>query len=76
MVLPTIIIVTGGDISVGLDGNQLFHDDPCVSYNYLKNLYNVNKIENDHLEYVRLKDIKIALLGSGAVGKSSLVQRL
>ena len=72
----TFQVSLGGDISVGLDGNQLFHDDPCVSYNYLKNLYNVNKIENDHLEYVRLKDIKIALLGSGAVGKSSLVQRL
>lgn len=66
----------GGDISADLDESQLFHDDPCVSYNYLKNLYNVKKIEDDHSEYVRLKDIKIALLGSGAVGKTSLVQRL
>lgn len=72
----TFQVSLGGDISEGLDESQLFHDDPCVSYNYLKNLYNVNKIEDDHLEYVRLKDIKIALLGSGAVGKTSLVQRL
>lgn len=66
----------GGDISVGLDESLLFNDDPYVSYNYLKNLYSVNKIEDDHLDYVRLKDIKVALLGSGAVGKTSLVQRL
>lgn len=73
---PIFQVSLGGDISLGLDESQLFHNDPCVSYNYLKNLYNVNKIEDKYLEYVRLKDIKIVLLGSGAVGKSSLVQRL
>ena len=72
----TFQVSLGGNITDGLDGSQLFNDDPYVSYNYLKNLYNVNRFEIDHLEYVRLKDIKIALLGSGAVGKTSLVQRL
>lgn len=72
----TFQVSLGGDVSAGLDQSRLFHDDPHVSYNYLKNLYNINKIEDDYLEYVRLKDIKIALLGSGAVGKTSLVQRL
>lgn len=73
---PRLQVSLGGNISAGLDESQLFHDNPNVSYNYLKSLYNVNKVEADSLEYVRLKDIKIALLGSGAVGKTSLVQRL
>lgn len=67
----------GGDISEGLDENLLFHSNPEVSYSYLKNLYTAaeEKKENNY-GLVRLKDIKIVLLGGGAVGKSSLVQRL
>lgn len=71
----TLQVSLGGNVSAGLDESQLFHNDPIVSYNYLKNLYSTNKKDNS-LEYVRLKDIKIVLLGSGAVGKTSLVQRL
>lgn len=72
----TFQVSLGGNISIGLDESQLFHDNPNVSYNYLKNLYNINEIETNKMEYARLNDIKIVLLGSGAVGKSSLVQRL
>ena len=73
----TLQVSLGGDISNGYDESQLFHDNPEVSYNYLKNLYNnIGKIKNDNSKYVRLKDIKIALLGAGAAGKTSLVQRL
>lgn len=65
----------GGNISAGLDESQLFHESPDIAYNYLKNLYSTSKEENSS-EYVRVKDIKVVLLGVGAVGKSSLVQRL
>lgn len=65
----------GGNISEGMDEKKLFHENPDISYQYLKALYNKSKVyvqpEND-----RIKDIKIALLGVGAVGKTSLVQRL
>lgn len=72
----TFQVSLGGDLSTGLDESQLFHDNPHVSYNYLKKIYNIDEVEDNSLEYVRLKDIKVVLLGAGAVGKSSLVQRL
>lgn len=66
----------GGNISAGLDENLLFHKDPDISYNYLRSIYQKNKSTTDKSEYSRLKDIKIVLLGAGAAGKTSLVQRL
>lgn len=64
----------GGNLSEGLDGTQLFNDNPEISYKYLKYLY-----KDEHENYpatMRIKDIKVMLLGAGAVGKTSLVQRL
>lgn len=53
----------GRDISEGLDNNLLFHDNPEVSYNYLKNLYSVTEgKKEENLKYIRLKDVKIVLL--------------
>ena len=72
----TFQVSLGGNVSAGLDESQLFHDNPMVSYNYLKNLYSANETIDELFEYGRLKDIKVVLLGPGAVGKSSLVQRL
>lgn len=73
---PLFQVSLGGNISNQLDDKQLFNDDPNISYEYLKNLYKINKDQTNNLEYIRFKDIKVILLGSGAVGKSSLVQRL
>ncbi len=67
----------GGNISMGLDEKLLFHQDPQVSYTYLKNLYSTDAdTKKEDVKYIRLKDFKVVLLGAGAVGKSSLVQRL
>lgn len=63
----------GGNIINGLNKELVFNEDINISYNYLIDLY---KEESEDEEQVRIKDIKISLLGYGGAGKSSLVQRL
>lgn len=65
----------GGNISNGLNEEKLFNDNVDISYQYLQKIYK-NKSINMLDSLTRIKDVKIVLLGAGAVGKTSLVQRL
>lgn len=66
----------GGNISRNYDKKKLYSVDSEKSYLYLKKLYRTKKSEMYGIENSRLRHIKITLLGCGAVGKTSLVQRL
>lgn len=69
--------VSIGNLFPSLDSSQLLSNDPEISYNYLVSLrdnYNANGFNKTYL--ARLTDVKVVVLGAGATGKTSLIQRL
>ncbi len=72
----TLQVSLGGNLTAGFDEKKLFHSNPQKSFDYLKELYGKEQKDHPQSDDIRLKDFKIVMLGSGAVGKSSLIQRL